>query len=178
MHVEDVGGCWAWTVLSMETAQLHPCRKLTGEPEFAHDSGLDGYLRLGVLTTYGGYWPCLPTSRDRTSLILVATRSFSGQLCCKVLSYMKPKTASQCPTELPPQPCRDSRKGPSSPSRFLSTLGCSAPLASHSVGTPYPPWDLFWNMSSQSPLVPSSKFNWPLSPPKAKRRRASHGTRP
>lgn len=81
MHVEDVGGCWAWTVLSMETAQLHPCRKLTGEPEFAHDSGLDGYLRLGVLTTYGGYWPCLPTSRDRTSLILVATRSFSGQLC-------------------------------------------------------------------------------------------------
>lgn len=72
-----------------------------------------------------------------TSLFLLG-----AALPCKILPYMELKTASQCPTEPPPQPgaaCRDSREVPSSqfcPPSNPHHLGLPASLAGCGLGTP------------------------------------------
>lgn len=92
--------------------------------------GQEGCQRLGIsLTTHtqNGVGPCSSTSTHSCDL---PVPSRSSCLTCKILPYMELKTASQCPTEPPPQPgaaCRDSREVPSSPfcpPPTLTTSGC------------------------------------------------------
>ena len=90
---------------------------------------------------------------------------------------MELKTASPSPQSCLLSPAEILEKGPVPPPA-LSALGRPAPLASRGLGTPYPLFTgPFLEHVVQSPLIPFKKLNWPLSRPKAKRRRASPGSR-
>lgn len=103
-----------------------------------------GGLRLGIisLTTYpkqllGPTHP--PPGTGPYSPLGPPVPSLCSSNFCKVLPYMELKTASVS-TELPGQPCRDSREGPRAPCSpfclgLASPLGCGLGTLSSLYGT-------------------------------------------
>lgn len=134
--------------------------------------GLECCLRLGISLTTRPKW-LLGTARPPPGgqdFTLVASRSFSEQLCCKVLPYMELKAAS-----LAPQKFQRRAQFPLLP--FLpwtARTPWSVVVWEHST---FSSRDHFWNMYAQAPLILFRKLNWPQSPPKAKRRRVSQESR-